>query len=470
MQLIQIEKPHAGGALPRREAFNVLTKPVGPICNLDCTYCYYLEKERLYGSKERFRMADELLESYIRQYISGQQVPEVHMAWQGGEPTLLGVDFFERVVEIQQKYADGKRITNAIQTNGTLLDDRWGEFLAKHNFLVGISIDGPADLHDTYRLDKQQRPTFESVMRGLNVLKSHNIEFNTLTVVSRANQDHALRTYEFLIEIGSRFMQFIPLVERAPDSQARTLGLDHAVPPDETYTGSPLVTPWSVGAEKYGTFLTTIFDRWVRRDVGLIFVQMFDIALSQLVEGRAGLCIFEETCGVSLAIEHNGDLYSCDHYVYPKYRLGNINETPLVDLVSSEQQYRFGNDKKDGLTDYCRRCDVRYACNGDCPKHRFAVSPDGQDGLSYLCPSYEHFFRYTRPYMEAMARLIHQRRSPAEIMPAVREADALKAAQEATRKTEMLWKTAGRNDACPCGSGLKYKKCCLSKRNGPNPR
>jgi uncharacterized protein len=459
--IITIESAATSKFVRHRPAFNVLTKPIGPICNLDCTYCYYLEKEKLYGSKERYRMADDLLESYIRQYIEGQAIPEIHMAWQGGEPTLLGVDFFRRVVEIQKTFANGKQITNALQTNGTLLDDKWGEFLKKNNFLIGISIDGPAELHDKYRLDKQQRPTFNAVMRGIEILKKYAVDFNTLTVVNSANQDHPLKVYDFLKGIGSRHLQFIPLVERLPDHAAKTLGLDHALPPDGDDLGVEKVTHWSVGASKYGEFLNAIFDYWVRRDVGRIFVQLFDITLSKMVSGTGGLCIFEETCGASLAIEHNGDLYSCDHYVYPQYRLGNINETPLADLVGSEQQYKFGDDKRDTLPGYCRQCEVRYACNGDCPKHRFAVTPDGEPGLSYLCPSYKAFFTHTMPYFDAMAQAIAGRRAPAEIMSLVLEADMRTAAELEARKLQTKWKTAGRNSPCPCGSGKKFKHCCL---------
>ena len=462
--LIQIEKPgERSFSAPRRTTYHVLTKPIGPICNLDCTYCYYLEKEKLYGPKERYRMADDLLEEYIKQYIESQSQPQIEMAWQGGEPTLMGLNFFKRIVEIQQKYAGGKTIVNALQTNGTLLDDEWGEFLAANQFLVGISIDGPAHLHDRYRVDKQQRPTFDAVMRGLDILKKHKVEFNTLTVVSKNNQDHALEVYEFLKSIGSHYFQFIPLVERAPDTAARALGLDRALPPEREMTGSDRVTQWSVGAVEFGTFLTTIFERWVREDVGNIFVQIFDIALSQMVQGRAGLCIFEETCGASLAIEHNGDLYSCDHYVYPKYKLGNIKETPLDDLVNSPQQFRFGNDKRDTLPKYCRECEVRFACNGDCPKHRFTVTPDGEEGLSYLCPSYKKFFTHTLPYMRAMAELLRARRAPADIMQMVKLHDRAIADELARKKIDLHWKTAGRNAPCPCGSGRKYKKCCLGK-------
>jgi uncharacterized protein len=462
--LIQIAN-NAGHAplQTRRRAFNVLTKPIGPICNLDCAYCYYLEKQRLFGSGERYRMTDEILDRYIGQYIDAQSGPEVQMAWQGGEPTLLGLDFFKRAVDIQKKYANGKRVTNALQTNGTLLDDEWAAFFAQNGFLIGVSIDGPADLHDTYRVDKRQRPTFDAVVRGIDVLKKHGADFNTLTVVSRGNQDHALRIYDFLKSIGSRYMQFIPLVERLPDMQARELGLDHALPPNGSPQAKSKVTPWSVSAPAYGKFLTDVFDQWVRRDVGIIFVQMFDMALSQIVDGHAGLCVFEETCGSSLAMEHNGDVYSCDHYVYPAYKLGNIAQTSLSDLASSGQQYRFGEAKRDSLTDYCQRCDVRFACNGDCPKHRFAVSPDGEYGLSYLCPSYKHFFTHTLPYVRAMADLLNAGRAPAEIMGILSADDARAAADQARRQAQATWKTARRNDPCPCGSGRKYKQCCLGK-------
>jgi uncharacterized protein len=411
-------------------------------------------------------MAEDLLEEYITQHIEGQSTQDVHMAWQGGEPTLLGVDFFEHVVALQKKHANGKKITNALQTNGTLLDDNWGRFFKENNFLIGISIDGPAELHNKYRVDKQLRPTFENVMRGVDVLKAHAVEFNTLSVVSRANQAHALEVYEFLKSIGSRYMQFIPLVERAPDTRAKQLGLDHALPPAEDDSEFPLVTPWSVGASEFGQFLCTIFDSWVRNDVGRIFVQIFDIALSQIVTGHGELCIFEEACGDSPAIEHNGDLYSCDHYVYPEYRLGNIKDTHMADLVGTEQQYKFGNDKCDSLTSYCLRCEVRYACNGDCPKHRFAVTPDGQAGLSYLCPSYKLFFTHTMSCMQAMANYIAAGHAPAEIMAAVREADIRTTADESLRKQQGRWNSVGRNDQCPCGSGKKFKRCCIGRMAG----
>jgi uncharacterized protein len=395
-----------------------MTKPIGPICNLDCKYCFYLEKEKLFPSNENFKMSDEVLETYIRQYIASQDAPEVSFAWQGGEPTLLGVAFFCKVVALQAKHAGGKRISNAFQTNGTLLDDEWGAFLHEHQFLVGLSIDGPARLHNAYRVDKKGRATYDDVLRGLRVLKKHRVEFNTLTVVNRANARHALDVYRFLRGIGSGFIQFIPLVERLADAEATKLGLDLAVPPrvDEEAGARMPVTEWSVEPGVYGEFLCTIFDEWVRHDVGKTFVQMFDVTLGNWVGQGGGLCVFSETCGSALAMEHNGDLYSCDHYVYPQYRLGNILNASLGELVASEFQQKFGRDKSATLPRYCRECDVRHLCHGECPKHRFIRTPDGEPGLNYLCRAYKKFFNHSTPAMKRMAELLRAGRAPAEIM------------------------------------------------------
>ncbi len=435
--------------MPR--SFHVMTKPIGPICNLDCKYCFYLEKERLHEPGEKWKMSDEVLETYIRQMIESQNTPEVSFAWQGGEPTLLGVDFFRRAVEIQAQYANGKQIANAIQTNGTLLDDEWCEFLTENKFLVGLSIDGPAALHDRYRVDKQQQPTFDAVMRGLTFLQKHRTEFNTLTVVNRANSQKPLEVYEFLKQIGSTYLQFIPLVERLPTTQLTVLGLDLMTPPDPHADENPAspVTGWSVEARAYGNFLCTIFDHWVRRDVGQTFVQLFDVALGNWMGTGSSLCVFAEKCGRAMAIEHNGDLYSCDHYVYPKYKLGNILNRSLGAMAGSEQQKRFGNDKSDTLPKFCRDCEVRFACNGECPKHRFIKTPDGEAGLNYLCPAYKQFFNHVDPHMKLMAQLLNTRRPAADIM-------AMLARQDANRTLPQ----ANRNDPCPCGSGKKFKKCC----------
>ncbi len=400
------------------DAFHVMTKPIGPICNLDCSYCFYLEKEKLFPSNENFKMSDEVLETYIRSYIQSQKVPEISFAWQGGEPTLLGVDYFRKVVELQKKHAAGRRVTNALQTNGTLLDDEWSEFLAAHHFLVGLSIDGPPKLHDAYRVDKKQRPTYDNVIRGLRLLRKHGVEFNTLTVVNRINSQQPLELYRFLRDNGSGFIQFIPLVERLADTEAARLGLDLALPPkvdDPDPAGLP-VTEWSVRPKDYGNFLTTIFDEWVRRDVGKVFVQLFDVALGNWSGNGGGLCVFNETCGSALAVEHNGDVYSCDHYVYPEYRLGNLMQEPLGDMVDSGFQKKFGTDKRDALPRYCRECEVRFACHGECPKHRFLRTPDGEQGLNYLCAAYKQFFRHIDPAMTTMTRLLQNRRAPAGIM------------------------------------------------------
>ena len=430
----------------RLPAFHIMAKPVGPICNLDCKYCFYLEKEKLYPKTSNWAMSEDVLEAYIRQYIEAQSVPVISFAWQGGEPTLLGVDYFRKVVGLQEKYANGKRIENAFQTNGVLLDDQWGEFLAENKFLVGLSIDGPRELHDKYRVDKGGQPTFDRVMRGMGYLKKHSVKFNALTVVQRHNSYHPLEVYRFLKEVGSGFMQFIPIVERiskSPNSHGLVL-----IPP--SFEASAKVSPWSVEPAQYGEFLSRIFDEWVRHDVGRYYVQLFDVALEMWLGMEASLCVFRETCGAAMAMEHNGDLYSCDHYVYPENKLGNIMEYPLEALANSPQQKKFGQDKRDTLPRYCRECEVRFACNGECPKHRFIRTPDGEEGLNYLCAGYKIFFNHIDPYMRFMAEEFRQGRPPANVMDWARQRD---------RGASGL-KSLGRNDPCPCGSGRKYKKCC----------
>jgi len=446
LQAAKIDEPSN-----RLAGFHIMAKPVGPICNLDCKYCFYLEKEKLYPNTSDWRMSDEILEAYIRQYIESQTVPVVSFAWQGGEPTLLGVDYFRRVVELEKKYAKGKQIENAFQTNGVLLNDEWAEFLAKNQFLVGLSIDGPRELHDKYRVDKGGGPTFDKVMRGLGYLKKHNVEFNTLTVVQRHNSYHPVEVYRFLKEVGSGFMQFIPIVERiagvsAPDGLVLISPNSHV---------SARVSPWSVEPIQFGKFLNAIFDEWVRKDVGKYFVQIFDVALESWLGMEPGLCVFRETCGSALAIEHNGDLYSCDHYVYPANKLGNIIENPLEALVHSRQQRQFGQDKYDTLPRYCRECDYRFACNGECPKHRFLRTPDGEEGLNYLCQGYKIFFKHVDPYMRFMAGELCQEKPPANVMEWVRQRELGSSGKQ----------PPGRNDPCPCMSGKKYKKCCGAYRS-----
>lgn len=425
--------------------FHVLAKPIGPICNLDCKYCFYLEKESLYPQVSKWAMREEVLESYVRQYIKANDGPDVSFAWQGGEPTLLGVDYFRRIVHFQKQYANGKRITNAFQTNGVLLNEQWAEFFRENQFLVGVSIDGPRELHDAYRVDKGGQPSFDRVMRGIETLKQHNVDFNTLTTVHRANAESPLEVYRFLKESGSGFMQFIPIVERTTN-QATGDGL-HLVSPD--FGGEARVTPWSVGPRQFGRFLCAIFDEWVRRDVGRYYVQLFDVSLEMWAGYQASLCVFRRTCGAALAIEHCGDLYSCDHFVYPENKLGNIMDSSLRSLVNSEQQRGFGEAKESTLPKYCLECDVRFACNGECPKHRFTTTPDGEPGLNYLCAGYKMFFHHIDPYMRFMASELAAQRAPANVMRWAAAEDA-----------RSILTKVGRNDPCPCGSGKKFKHCC----------
>ena len=392
--------------------FHIMAKPNGPICNLNCAYCFYLEKENLYATGNNFKMRDDVLESFIRQYIQSQSSSTIHFAWQGGEPTLMGIAYFQRVVELQKKYADSRIIENGFQTNGTLLDDDWAEFLAKNKFLVGLSIDGPADLHDAYRVDKGGQPTHSRVLRGLRLLQKHGVEFNTLTVVNRKNSYHAREVYNFLKEIGSKYLQFIPIVEQIsaePDANGLRLLKPFAPQP-------VTVSEWSVEPLQFGKFLQEVFDDWVRADVARIFVQTFDVALESWAGMPQSLCVFAPTCGSAMALEHNGDLYSCDHFVYPDNKLGNILQRPLSSLAALPQQVRFGKGKQLGLPSDCLSCDVRFACNGECPKHRFLKTFTGEPGLNYLCAGYKYFFHHIDPCMKFMVAELQQNRPPANVM------------------------------------------------------
>ncbi len=397
--------------------FSLLAKPTGAICNLDCDYCYFLSKDQLYPG-DRFRMTDEVLESYIIQMLAAQPMGPVTIAWQGGEPTLRGLDFFRRSVELAERHrSPGQRVSYSIQTNGTLLDDDWGAFLAEHQVLVGISIDGPRHLHDAHRKTKKGDGTFDRVIAGLRLLQRHNVAVNVLCTVNATNQDHPLDVYRFFRdELEVQFLQFIPIVERTTDAflPLANLGWGEKRP---LYTQSgDRVTDRSVDAEAFGRFLTTIFDEWVAQDVGRVFVQHFDVALAGWHGVPGGLCIFSETCGSALALEHNGDLYSCDHFVEPDYLLGNIAETPLRELTQVEQQTEFGRAKESTLPTYCRDCEVRFACNGGCPKNRFISTPDGETGLNYLCAGYKRFFNHIDAPMRQMSRLIADGRPAAHIM------------------------------------------------------
>jgi uncharacterized protein len=436
-------------------AYHVLAKPTGAICNLDCKYCFFLSKEMLYPGS-RFRMADDLLETYVRQLVESHRVPEVTLAWQGGEPTLMGLDFFRRSVEYAQQYKrPDQTLQHTMQTNGVLLDDEWCRFFKKHSFLIGISIDGPRELHDTYRVDKGGQPTFDRVMRGLNYLKEHEVDFNILCTVHAANVDHPVEVYRFFRdELDAQFIQFIPIVERVTE---QILPLANAGWGDSPKGQRPLyvqdghlVTGRSVKAEQYGQFLIGVFDEWVRRDVGEIYVQMFDVALGAWVGQPGAVCVFAPTCGNALALEHNGDLYACDHFVEPDFFLGNIKDTPMIELIASEKQRKFGQDKLDTLPRYCRECEVRFACHGGCPKNRFIETPDGERGLNYLCAGYKAFFNHIDRPMRIMADLLRRNRAPAEIVQIL--------AFEETQLQAAFART-GRNDPCPCGSGRKYKHC-----------
>jgi len=421
---------------PIPPAFHIMAKPRGPICNLNCTYCYYLPKAALYPGSD-FMMTDEVLDSFIRQYITAQHVPEVTFGWQGGEPLLMGREFFERALALQAKYRrPGMRILNTLQTNGTLVDEAWAQFFHDRQFLIGLSLDGPQALHDAFRVDQGGQPTWERVMRGLRPLQQHQVEYNLLCTVHQANAPHPLAVYRFFRdEVQAEFVQFIPIVRR-----------DNATGHQEGLT----VTPQSVTAQQYGDFLIGVFDEWVRRDVGRVFVQIFDVALAAWRGERPGLCVFEPTCGLGLAMEHNGDLYACDHYVEPRYRLGNILETPLMELVTSAAQREFGQTKLKTLPQQCLDCAVRFVCNGGCPKNRLLPVEDGAPQLNYLCAGYQAFFRYIRHPMEMMVEELRQRRPPANVMTRLAQADAALTAKFAAAK---------RNDPCPCGSGKKFKVC-----------
>lgn len=399
--------------------FHLMIKPAGSACNLECSYCFYLEKEMLYDRGSRFRMTEETLEKFVRDYIAANpgDAPVV-FGWQGGEPTLMGVEFYRRAVALQKEYGAGRVIENAFQTNGTRLDDEWGAFLKENDFLVGVSIDGPRAIHDRYRVDKGGKPTWAAVMRGIEVLKKHKVEFNTLTCVTRESAQKPLEIYRFLRGIGSTFLQFIPIVERRPDARARDWKLSLATPPGaaDNDDGDARVTPWSVRGGDFGHFLNAIFDRWVRHDVGRIHVQLFDVALGKWLGLPGGICVHAETCGRALAVEHNGDVYSCDHYVYPDHRVGNLMTDDLATLVDSAPQSDFGRAKHDTLPRQCRECPVLFACNGGCPKHRFAHTADGEPGLNHLCASYGNFFTHIDGPMRRMAALYRAGRAPAEVM------------------------------------------------------
>jgi len=436
--------PPSAGTPPR---FHLLAKPTGSTCNIDCTYCFFLSKEALYPN-DRQRMSEATLETYIRQLLESHRAPQVTVAWQGGEPTLMGLDFFKRSMELVEQYRrPGQAVEHTFQTNGILLDDEWCAFFKEHHVLVGLSVDGPRELHDAYRVDRGGRGTFDRVIAAWRLLQQHDVDVNILCTVNAANQTHGRDVYRFFRdELAATWIQFIPIIERATSETIQIANRgwgDRAGSKRLLYTQTgTLVTERSVGSEQYGRFLVDVFEEWLRHDVGTVYVQLFDVTLEAYF-GSYTLCLHAPTCGYGPALESNGDMYACDHFVEPRYLLGNIHETHMLTLVSSPDQRKFGDDKRDTLTAQCRQCDVRPLCNGGCPKDRFALSRDGEPGHNYLCAGLELFFRHTAPMLRAMAQLIQQRRYPAEVMARVVEED----------------KARGPYQSCPCGSGLKFRFC-----------
>lgn len=385
-------------------AFNLMIKPAGSLCNLGCHYCYYLDKADIYGGKQP-RMTLETLEKLTREYIAANDVPEVTFNWHGGEPLVMGLDFYRKAVELQSRYAEGKIIHNTLQTNGTLITEEAADFFRLNNFLIGISIDGPADIHDKYRKDKGGLPTFDKVMRGLDLLRQRGVEFNTMSTINKASEGRGLEVYQFLKHIGSRYMQFMPVVEHVRQSVIV-----------DPYEKDAEIAPWSVSSQGFGRFMCEIFDYWVRNDVGQYFVNLFDATLAGYCGVQPGTCAYASTCGGNTVVEHNGDVYPCDHFVYPKYLMGNINERPLREMVISEEQYRFGLEKRNNLPSRCFSCRYGHLCHGECPKHRFNRTENGDAGLSALCEGYMMFYSHSAPYMLKMRELLMNRRPPSDVM------------------------------------------------------
>lgn len=398
--------------LPFAKPLYVMTKPVSSMCNLSCRYCYYLEKANLYRNEDkagRFTMSEDLLERFIRDYIESQTMPQVLFSWHGGEALMRPLSFYKRVVELQKRYARGVQIDNSIQTNGTLLTDEWCEFFRENGWLVGVSIDGPQEFHDEYRRNKMGQPSFRKVMQGINLLNKHGVEWNALAVVNDFNADYPLDFYNFFKEIGCRYIQFTPIVERFyPHKDGRHL----ASPMDN---GKVPLADFSVSPEQWGEFLVTLFDEWVKEDVGKYFIQLFDATLANWVGQQPGVCTMARTCGHAGVMEYNGDVYSCDHFVFPEYKLGNIRTHTLVEMMYGERQQQFGMDKYAKLPAQCKNCEFLFACNGECPKNRFAFTADGEPGLNYLCSGYKRYFRHVAPYMDFMKQELEAGRPPANV-------------------------------------------------------
>lgn len=389
-------------------AFNIMMKPAGSLCNLGCAYCYYLDKAEIYGGREP-RMSLEMLETAVRGYIETNDVPEVTFIWHGGEPMVLGLDFYRKAMEFQQRYAGGKTIRNTLQTNGTLITREWARFFREHGFLLGVSLDGPQDIHDKFRRDKGGAPTFDKVMRGIELLSAEGVPFNTMSTVNAACEGRGLEVYRFLKGIGSRYLQFMPVVEHVLRGPRPWI-----VDPD---TPGAVLARWSVSDVGFGRFLCDIFDEWVRQDVGACFVNLFDTTLAGWCGVPPGTCAYADTCGDNAILEHNGDLYPCDHFVYPKYRLGNIREHSIAELMDSEKMVQFGLAKRTALPRRCRACEYVQLCHGECPKHRFNRTEAGETGLNALCAGYRMFYAHSAPYMLKMRELLARDLAPALVMP-----------------------------------------------------
>jgi len=404
----------------QRPGMHVLAKPIGPVCDIACDYCFYLEKRELFRRGEHFRMPDEVLARYIEQYVEAQPTPVVEFVWHGGEPTLLGVDFFRRAVELQKPLRARKEIRNSLQTNAMRLDDEWCAFFRDNDFFVGVSLDGPQAIHDRYRRDRRGEGTFDRVMAGVRLLQKHGVEFNALACVGRETAYRPLEVYRFFKDAGIQYVQFTPIVEREPDAQTQAIRLWLARPAAlDRPEPNTKVTPWSVEPEAYGDFLIAIYEEWVRKDVGSTFVMNFEWALTAWLGEASPVCIFSKTCGRAVALEHDGSVYACDHYVYPEYRLGSVLSDDLGAMVERSVAGGFGPHKERTLPRYCRSCEVKEACWGGCPKHRFAVTPDGEPGLHYLCAGYKKFFRHIRKYLRAMTTLIENDLPVSAVMRAV---------------------------------------------------
>ena len=400
-------------ANPFAKPLYVMLKPAGAHCNLACKYCYYLEKNKLYPTAQRHLMSDEMLEQFTREYIEAQTMNQVLFTWHGGEPLLRSIDFYRKALSLQQKYAGGRRIDNVIQTNGTLLTDEWCEFFAQNHWLVGISIDGPQPYHDHYRLTAAGKPSWQKVMQGIKLLKKHGVEWNAMAVVNADNANHPLEFYRFFKENGCQFLQFTPIVERLTRHEdGRTLA--SLADKNEISLSEASVTP-----EQWGYFLCAIFDEWVRKDVGKIFVEIFDCTLANWMGISPGICAYSKECGHAGVMEHNGDVYSCDHFVFPEYKLGNIRDHSLIDMLYGEQQQEFSRLKHSSLPRQCKECDMEFACHGECPKNRFMKDKYGDSGLNYLCPGYYHYYQHVAPYMDYMKQELMSQRPPSNIMKVV---------------------------------------------------